>query len=304
MITTTPLTLNQQAKDWLANNQDWAAGLPAEVLGVKIKLTSFIKPLKKGHKHTPGSCPAQTCTWWKDGYNTTVGAPAPMGQVVKGYNPELMTVDNNGNKDTEPSAKDLAGWRAQGQAMMNATGTFPAHKVIDYSTMDHPTKQGLTSPWPTLADVRGDLPLPTMAPLAAPQMSPYWAAKADTQVLNDTTWTTFNAKTRSLWAAKGIHTGRKYQIKVAQLEMQLKVALSMNDRRRNGVQIRQADVEAIDHSFINAQNLTALVETLIKGGMTQKQMSLLEDRAFGVSTSGKHRLVMAAQRKAQAILAA
>lgn len=304
MTNTTPLTLNQQAKAWLADNQGWAAGIPAEVVGVTVKITSDLKAPKKGHQHTPGSCPAQACTWWKDGYNTTVGAPAPMGQVIKGYNPELMTVDNNGNKDTEPSAKDLAGWRAQGQAMMNATGTFPTHKVINYSTMDHPTKQGLTSPWPTLADVRGDLPLPTMAPLAAPQMSPYWAAKADTQVLKDITWTTFNAKTRSLWAAKGIHTGRKYQIKVAQLEKQLKAALSMADRRKIGVQIKQADVEAIDHSFINAQNLTALVEVLIKGGMTQKQMDLLEARAFGIPTTGKHRLVMAAQKKAQAILAA
>lgn len=305
-MTNTPLTLNPAAKTWLESNRGWAKGLPAEVSGITVKITSELQAPKKGHKHEEHSFPSQACTWWTDGYDTTVGAPAPLGQILMGLNPEVRTVDNNGDLDTTPSTKDRAGWRQASQYMMNAAGQFPTHKVIDYSSLDVATKQGMTSAWPTWSDVRGDLPLPAMKHVEVTTVSPYWASKEDTLQLKEITWLLVNAKNRSLFPVKGIHTSRKYQIKVQQLEKQLKAALDENARaiRKFGLVNNQTvmDHVAVDHSFLNAQAMVELVEVLSEK-LTAKEMECLEQRAFGVAVSDTRRLLKA-QLKAQKVLRA
>lgn len=278
----------EDARQWLADNQGWAAGLPAEVVGVSItgKIT---------FRAVPG---ADQPEWYRDGYSTRTGAGQPLGYTTKGLDPMCPdVVDNNGDITYEVTT--------------GTTGEIPnarrdyVHTPVDYAALDTQViRRDITRPAdPRSLFIGEGLPLPVVVAHVLTRNARI-EAQADTQHLSDTTWTTYTTRSRSMWAAKGIHTGRKYQVKVAQLERQLRAALDTHHRRTYGVQLRTAHVEALatDTTFISAQDLTALVEVLRQGGLTAKEMETLECRAFEGRVDDSRRLLKA-QLKAQALLA-
>ena len=117
------------------------------------------------------------------------------------------------------------------------------------------------------------------------------------------TWTTYTKNTKTLWAAKGIHSSRKYEIKVQQLDMQLRAALANHSRRTYGVVVSNTDMatdKAVDHTDTNTRKMEELVASL-KEGLTDKEVESLLVKALENRVDNSRRLLKA-QLKAQALL--
>ncbi len=270
-MTNTPLTLTTEARAWLTANKGWSAGIPTEIVGLKLQGQDSLKAYKTGHKHVECSGPNAQRQWYREGHSTKTGAGAPPGQILTGWGKDAV-----GNNST-----------------LGENTAYRTPLAAHYQDEELPAF--VTAPVYTEAQV-----------LTTPAVNTRIEAKADTQELRDTTWTTYTKNTKTLWAAKGIHSSRKYQLKVQQLDKQLRAAMDTDTRglKKYGRTLNQTVIsfDAACEADIQAQTMLELVEVL-QQNLTPRQLQLLEDKAFGTPVRGSsHKQLQAARVKAQAVL--
>lgn len=154
-------------KAWWAANSDALKGLPAEVQGVTTANVD-----SNGNPRAPykakNTWGYDLDEWYRGDWSPREAAGKSEGYEPKGLPATVTVVDNNGDLNTEITDAERARLRDASRKMQNATGTCPDVEPWQHHVKETAPKAGLTSPEPTWADVRGDLPLPTWTPVAVP----------------------------------------------------------------------------------------------------------------------------------------